>query len=548
MSSYRQFVVTTFFILGLVSSQPRPLFAETVLYTFRSDSSTGSLGSAVAGAGDVNNDGYDDIIAGDPDDTTHVGLARVYSGEDGSTLYTFRGDAGNDEFGFAVDGGKDINGDGYDDFVIGGYNNDQGGNDAGTARVYSGKDGTRLFNKIGSGDDQYLGYDVAMIGDVDGDNKDEFAASIIGETVDEVPQVGRVKIFSGVQEAVIHSFAGIGVENFGGMIANAGDVNFDGVEDLIVGAVNGGGSFRGRAVVYSGSDGSVIHEFQGEEAGDRFGNGVGGAGDVNNDGYADLIIGAYLEDIDGVDSVGCATVFSGKDASQLYKYCGDANQDFFGFSVSGAGDLNHDGYDDFLIGISGDDTAGNLAGRVEVYSGVDGSLLVAINGQGGGDRFGSSVSAAGDVNGDGLADFVVGAPEELLEGTRGVVRVYSLLEYDECPNDDDKIEAGACGCGISETDTDSDGTPDCNDSCDDDAAKTDPGRCGCGVEDPASEGDACTGGGDDDSLATVNKKIKKAKAKLKKLRKRGAGKAAIKKLKKKLRKLKKQKKNLSESE
>ena len=132
---------------------------------------------------------------------------------------------------------------------------------------------------------------------------------------------------------------------FNQFVAGAGDVNNDGYDDLIVGNTYGSnnGPTSGSACIYSGLDFGVLYTFDGDNSGDRLGISVSGAGDVNADGYPDLIVGAYLDDNTGTDS-GSARVFSGIDGATLYTFDGDDAGDEFGWSVSGAGDVNNDGH------------------------------------------------------------------------------------------------------------------------------------------------------------------------------------------------------------
>ncbi len=114
----------------------------------------------------------------------------------------------------------------------------------------------------------------------------------------------------------------------------------------------------------------VLYTFDSVSEGDNFGFAVSGAGDVNADGFPDLIVGARWSDNNGTNS-GSAWVFSGVDGSVLYTFDGDSPYDYFGASVSGAGDLNGDGYDDVIVGASGDDNNGKDSGSARVFSGCD---------------------------------------------------------------------------------------------------------------------------------------------------------------------------------
>ena len=173
----------------------------------------------------------------------------------------------------------------------------------------------------------------------------------------------------------------------------------------------GGRDRAGSAYVYSGADGSILYQKDGGAAGDWFGWFVSTAGDVNGDGKADFIVGAPFADPGGRSLAGSAYVYSGADGSLLYQRDGGATGDEFGYSVSTAGDVNGDGKADFIVGAYLADPGGKGdAGSAYIYSGADGSILYQKDGVATGDQFGESVSAAGDVNGDGKADFIVGAP------------------------------------------------------------------------------------------------------------------------------------------
>src|SRR5215510_13005486 len=142
--------------------------------------------------------------------------------------------------------------------------------------------------------------------------------------------------------------------------------------------------------------------------GDQLGVAVAGAGDVNGDGFADVIAGA-TDGVGNGDEPGTAIVYSGLDGAVLYRFVGDFDGDAFGTAVAGAGDVDRDGFDDVIVGARYDDHTAIFSGAVKVYSGKTGAVLHAFYGDGEGDRLGYSVAGAGDVNGDGFADIVAGA-------------------------------------------------------------------------------------------------------------------------------------------
>jgi hypothetical protein len=211
-------------------------------------------------------------------------------------------------------------------------------------------------------------------------------------------------------------------EYAGGSVSSAGDVNGDGYDDMIGGAANanGGGTERGQAYIFFGSatpanrlvnTADVI--LSGEADLDDFGYSVSGAGDVNGDGYHDVIVVGHLNDAAGNDA-GRAYIFFGgssMDAMADVVLSGEAAGDFFGFSVSGGGDINGDGFSDVIVGAYSNGTAGNSAGRAYVFFGdaaMDAVADVTFTGTTG-DDLGCSVADVGDIDNDGFSDVVVGA-------------------------------------------------------------------------------------------------------------------------------------------
>jgi len=239
---------------------------------------------------------------------------------------------------------------------------------------------------------------------------------------------GSARVLSGANGSILHTFNGDSASDYFGIsVSAAGDINNDGFDDVIVGAYgdDNNGSASGSARVLSGANGAILYAFNGGSANDFFGYSVSAAGDVNKDGYDDLIVGAYVTDNNGVDS-GSARVLSGVNGSILYTFYGDAANDQFGFSVHRAGDVNQDGYDDVIVGAYVDDNNGSDSGSTRVFSGANGSIIYAFNGDNTSDYFGYSVSAAGDVNNDGYDDVIVGAYGDDNNGTMsGSARVFS---------------------------------------------------------------------------------------------------------------------------
>ncbi|MBK8983682.1 MAG: FG-GAP repeat protein [Ignavibacteria bacterium] len=203
---------------------------------------------------------------------------------------------------------------------------------------------------------------------------------------------------------------------FGFSVSSTGDVNSDGYSDVIVGN-NAGGGNAGRAYIYFGGnimDSTADVVLTEEAANDYFGNSVSSAGDVNSDGYSDVVVGAPGNDAGG-NNAGRAYIYFGGNAMDNTAdviLTGAATGDYFGSSVSTAGDVNGDGYSDIVVGAKFNDAGGNDAGTAYIYFGgtaMDNTADVILTGAAAGDQFGYSVSSAGDVNGDGYNDIVVGA-------------------------------------------------------------------------------------------------------------------------------------------
>ena len=292
----------------------------------------------------------------------------------------------------------DVDGDGTPDFIVGANFADPGGvTSAGSAYVYSGADGSLIHQINGTSTGDYLGRSVAMVGDLDGDGFEDFIVGAYNADPGGNSGAGSAYIYSGADASLIRQINGSAAgDSFGYSVGGAG-------------ADPGGNLSAGSAYVYSGADGSLIHQVDGQYNGHGIGRAVAGAGDVNGDGFADFILGTYLAD-PGTTNAGNAYVYSGADGGVLYTKTGGASFRWLGHSVSPAGDVNADGYADFMVGVPLDDPADMTnAGTVRVYSGLNGSLLRQLEGADTGDRFGLAVASAGDANGDGTLDFIVGA-------------------------------------------------------------------------------------------------------------------------------------------
>ena len=339
------------------------------------------------GAGDVNGDGFDDIIIGalrNSDNATYSGAAYVIFGpltgqlNAGAADLKVTGLSNTDYVGRGVTGAGDTNNDGYDDILIGAIGDDTGGTDAGAAFLVLG------------------------------------------------PASGSFNVNSADVE-----FSGAAAGDIAGELAYVGDVNNDGYDDIFVGAqYNGdGGSKAGAAYLIFGpssvdlslDNADVI--YTGEDADDEAASSIGGGGDIDGDGYTDLLIAARGEDAGG-DSAGAVYVIYGDgtmadtDLSAAdAKFTGEADnaQIGWGVSVASAGDTNNDGYDDIIVGARYDSDFDSNAGGAYIIEGPVGgtaSLGTAdakVLGEAAGDYTGDSVHGPGDVDNDGYDDVLIGS-------------------------------------------------------------------------------------------------------------------------------------------
>ncbi len=366
--------------------------------------------------------------------------------------YKFEGESPNDYAAYWVSSAGDIDGDGLDDMLAGAYDEDEGGINAGAVYVILGSSlgengnfnlSQANYKIIGEDDGDWAGIMTSATGDVDGDGLDDILVGAYGVD-DRGPITGAAYLLLGSSfgnDSIIDladadfKFMGESEDDHAGYaVGNAGDIDGDGLDDLLIGSSGQdvGGSHAGATYIILAS--SLVtnpptelvdadYKFVGEYAQNWSGYQVAGGGDLDGDGLADILIGADGDE--GGDQTHSTYVILGKSmtspvmqlANADYKFHGENSYDYAS-QISIVGDVDGDGLDDILIGAAGLDDGGDHAGGAYLIFGgslnENGtySLIDADHkfiGEKAGDYAGATVSGAGDVDGDGLADLFIGA-------------------------------------------------------------------------------------------------------------------------------------------
>ena len=396
--------------------------------------------SSLAVVGDLDGDGVADYLVGAYEhywqENLNQGRAFVFSGQSGKLLFPLDlphphpGAA----FGSAVAAAGDVNQDGVPDLLVGAF----GQGESGQAFVFSGKTGKLLYTlqapqrQFGAG----FGWSVAALGDLTGDGVPEL---VVGAFAQEGR--GRAFVFNGQNGKFLRTLAppspldGVA---FGWSVASAGDLDQDGFPDVLVGAPYtpvGELSVQGRVFAFSGRTGKLLYSLTDPfpRAGEGFGWRVASGGDLNGDGVPDILIGAPYKTGEGTRSEGAAFVFNGADGALLFSLRNPGlNKSYsgFGLTVSQSPDINGDGVPEILVSAPYQKVDFDyVQGEVFLFDGRDGRHLSTFDDPSPhqGSTFGYAVVSPGDVNGDQIPDFAVGAAGQSIMDKVAVGRVYIFL-------------------------------------------------------------------------------------------------------------------------
>jgi hypothetical protein len=398
-----------------------------------------SFGISVGTAGDVNGDGYADVIIGSPNfngGQTNEGKIYVYHGSNQGLAttpnWTVEGNQINAEFGYSVGTAGDVNNDGYSDIIFGArrYYDISEEMYEGAAFVYHGSEtglsATPNWSAEGNAYNAWFGISVGTAGDV---NNDGYSDVIVGVSNPLFPTdcANKALVYHGSETGLSASadwtevFDQIGA-CFGISVGTAGDVNNDGYSDVIIGALyyDNGQSDEGGAFVYHGSESGLSATPNWSAESDQieayFGISVGTAGDVNGDNYSDVIVGASYYD-NGQEDEGRAYVYhgSGTGLSPTPNWSAEGDQEYayYGGSVGTAGRVNDDPYSEALVGAYWYENPNNDEGRAYLYAGSAVGLSTSADWITESNQsfayYGNSLGTAGDVNGNGFSDVIVGA-------------------------------------------------------------------------------------------------------------------------------------------
>lgn len=396
----------TFTLLAALPGAAQAGGEATIQFEFHGqmDERVGQYGKNV---GDLDGDGFDDILVSNWDSSETDGDLWVLSGATGTILYTRDGFENRPT---GMSGGHDINGDGYTDFVVG--TNRLWANNDGMVRIYSGKNGAVLRTIEGPDLNNSFGTSPLLVSDLNADGKPDI---ILRERNADLPpnnNVGAIHFYSAIDGVRIRSIYGTPTENPGYPLADVGDYNGDGISDFLAGNEDFD-SERGVVYMYSGSDGMRLFRYLGEEQGDGFGKDAVAIDDLDGDGVREVVVSAWLKNRPNNpgNHEGAVYVLSGADGTVLRLHWGSRSGQSFGHRLTGSGDVDGDGFQDYLVASKSDDIT--PSGWVTLFSGKTGipldefSITFAASYE---LQLGEAMAMLDDLDGDGRREVLITDP------------------------------------------------------------------------------------------------------------------------------------------
>lgn len=371
------------------------------VWTITGETTGENFGWVMENIGDVNGDGMNDVAITAPGFSGNRGRVYVRSGATGEGLFVLEGMVAGEQFGAVVDGPGDVDGDNVPDLVVGAPASSNG-----RAYVHSGADGSLIAMLEGETAGDNFGIGIGRVGDVDGDGLNDVLVGATGFDGTGFTDNGRVYLFSSATWTALWTKESIAsASNFGQALSGLPDTNGDGVPEVLVGASRGPGG--GRIYAFDGASGEVLFP----SIGALPGSGqlalfwLEAMGDINADGVVDFFASDISNTVNG-NGTGRAYVFSGTDGSVINSFDGERAGDNFGIGRS-VDDVDGDGLRDLFVAAWLSSEGASQAGKAYVYSSSSGALLRAFTSTTPGQNMGFDAIGIGDVTGDGLTDFII---------------------------------------------------------------------------------------------------------------------------------------------